>query len=226
VVATLSPVTKDTPTEQVLAQSPTAAISALKSIGITNIKHLRSGVGDDYSIADKIGGNVHFTDAQTGFTLVPFELVMEVSARNPLSTKGEVTTNAFVGGGGAAGDAGDAGDASDTSDSYCSGPDSPLTADEKAKAKAKAKTKREFWAALHTKEALQFGVQGEAKGKADVPDYRVPVVIEEKAGLDGVFWAHNFLKRELDRIQAHLEWGEGECPSIRKRLQKGNTDSG
>ena len=80
----------------------------------------------------------------------------------------------------------------------------------------------EFWAAVEAKQALQrtAGPLG-----APCPTPKMAVVTPPYS-LQAVFWADQaFYTAEKARIKAH-EGGAGEAPHIKKRLSRGNTDSG
>lgn len=51
------------------------------------------------------------------------------------------------------------------------------------------------------------------------------LIMDEKAGEEGVLWLPKFYKEEVGRIGAHV-CGEGETIEIKRRLDKGNTDTG
>ena len=93
--------------------------------------------------------------------------------------------------------------------------------DEEAGEKEPGDTK-EFWAAVEAKQALQR-TAGPLGTPCPTPKMPVPT---PPYSLEAVFWADQaFYTAEKARITAH-EGGAGEAPCIKKRLRKGNTDSG
>merc|ERR1711865_1047480 len=46
--------------------------------------------------------------------------------------------------------------------------------------------------------------------------------------VDGVntVWLSAYWREERERVEGHIRWGDGESESIKKRLDKGNTDTG
>ena len=75
-------------------------------------------------------------------------------------------------------------------------------------------------------------------GKADAPFYEALAKVEKdhpdvaslvnspKLGLDGVAFLPKFFNEEFRRIRRHVELGEGETSALKRRLEKGNTDTG
>ena len=93
--------------------------------------------------------------------------------------------------------------------------------DDEAEEKEPGDTK-EFWAAVNAKQALQ-----RTAGPLGTPCPTPKVAVAAPPySLEAVFWADQaFYTAERDRIAAH-EGGAGEAPYMKKRLCKGNTDSG